>query len=383
MAGAPTGLAISNEAYNGYRASWSNNDTYTVLDLWYRTGAGGSWTIVSVIGATSHDVTEVEGITVEFLLEWNNGVDAGQTSTVYGATVLRAPVVSAASVASASSVKVDWSCNAGTESGFRAYYKSTGGYSLGETVSADSTTATIGSLTGGATYTFKVVAYNSWVTSADSNEVSLYLGAVYTDIVTATCTASDLVTTAHTAVETSTATCTASDLATNNIVALATTTATCTASDAVYTSQTIKTDFAYYWGTADGYVHVTSAAYLSDNGISINSSWTSKTIDFAENDSENTGRWKTLYRIEYLYKEDYTAVPTIFKVSTDGGTTWTTQSKTWGDSGDGRVEHGHYHWNKTGQFFVVKIEWPSTDKGFQFLGFDMVYEPGADQYEVV
>lgn len=383
MAGAPTGLAISNQAYNGYRASWTNNDTYTVLDFWYRTGAGGAWTIVDVIGHTSHDVTEVEGITVEFLLEWNNGVDAGQTSTVYGATVLRAPVASAASVVGADSIKVDWTCDAGTESGFRVYYKSTGGYGLGDTVAANSTTATIGGLTGGVTYTFKVVAYNTYVNSDDSNEVSVYLGAVYTDTVTSTCTASDVASTTHTAVETITDTCTASDVQSNTCTFVNTITDTCTASDLTFSSQTIRTNFAYYWGTADGYVHTTAESYLSDNGTSITSEWTSKTIDFAEADPENTGKWKTIYRIEYIYKEDYTAVPTIFKVSSDGGATWTTQSKTWGTTGDGRIEHGHYHWNKTGQFFVVKIEWPSTDKAFQFLGFDVIYEPGADQWEVV
>jgi hypothetical protein len=215
-----------------------------------------------------------------------------------------------------------------------------------------------------------------------SAEVS-YTRTAHAATTTDTVVATDSATAALTSGGTAISTATVSDSVTVVSGFSVTATATATATDLAQSGQSIRTDFAPYWGTEDGYVHKTAPDILSDNGTSITSSWTSKTIDFAEDNVDNTGKWKTIYKFEYLYKEDDTDVPTVFSISSNGGATWATQSKNLGTAGDGRIEHAHFFWNKTGQFFVVKIEWPSTDKAFQFLGFDIVYDDQGDQFEVV
>jgi hypothetical protein len=383
----PTGLTISGEAYNGYTASWTNTVVYTALDVYTKEGSG-AWSLAASLGSSppaSYAVTASEGISVAFYLDWTSSGGSGTTGSVSSSTVLRAPVATSAVVVSGSEVQVNWTCDAGTETAFDVYYDTVGGssWSLGRTEGADATDGTVTGLSAGNNYKFKVIARNTYVSSADSNEVTAYLGAIYADTLTDTVTVTDSATTGQTFVESLSDSVTITDSETESSTMSESLSDTVTITDLCLGGQTIKSDYDYYIGTSDGYVHRTAQDLLSDNGTSITSSWLSKTLDFAEIDAENTGRWKTIYRIEFIYKELDTAVTTIIKISTDGGNTWATQSKSLGTSGDGRIEHSHYHWNKTGQFFEVKVEWASSDKEFQFLGFDVVFDDAGDQYEVV
>lgn len=379
----PSGLAISGESYSGYTASWTNNDTYDTLYLYTREGSG-SWSLHDVLGSSSHSVAATEGMYVSVYLHYEKSGDGGDGGLVYGFTILRAPVATTATAVSGTEIQVNWTCDAGTESGFYVYYKESGGsYALGRTEAADATNGTVVGLTGGKTYYFKVVAYNSYTTSDDSNEVSRYIGAVYSDSVSDSVTVSESVTTAVAFTNAVSETVTATDSFTAVFNFVISTSDTVTVSDSVASAQSIRTDYAYYWGTSDGYVHTTGEALLSDNGTAITSSWTSKTLDFAEDSSDNTGKWKTIYKIEYVFKEDDSTVLTSIGVSNDGGDTWTTIDKYLGTNGDGRMGSADYFWNKTGEFFVVKITWTSADKEFQFLGMDVVYDVQGDSWSVV
>jgi hypothetical protein len=276
-------------------------------------------------------------------------------------------------------VQVNLTCDAGTESGFRIYKDG----SLARTIGANETDGTVTGLSAGNTYSFTAEAYNAYTTSAISNTVTLYLGNVFVDSVSDTVTVTDTVANNVAFTDSCSDSVSLSDDQTNSLGMVETVSDTVTLSDSTGESQTLRTAFDYYWGTSDGYVHRTAKDLLSDNGLAITSTWTSKTVDFAEASSENTGKWKTIYQIEHLYKEDDTLVSTTYSISNDGGATWTSKTKYVGTSGDGRTEHAHFHWNKTGQFFVIRVVWSSTDKEFQFLGFDVIYEPGAEQFEVV
>lgn len=375
-------VSISNITYSSYRVSWT--DSLTILGAGlthYENGVSTGY--VDVTGLSEYTVSVTEGISFSSTLAIEDA-DGLHSDSGAGTSVLRAPVATSATLVSGTEIQVNWTCDAGTESGFYVYYKESGGsYALGRTEAADATNGTVVGLTGGKTYYFKVVAYNSYTTSDDSNEVSRYIGAVYSDSVSDSVTVSESVTTAVAFTNAVSETVTATDSFTAVFNFVISTSDTVTVSDSVASAQSIRTDCAYYWGTSDGYVHTTSEALLSDNGTAITSSWTSKTLDFAEDSSDNTGRWKTIYKIEYVFKEDDSTVLTSIGVSNDGGDTWTTIDKYLGTNGDGRMGSADYFWNKTGEFFVVKITWTSADKEFQFLGMDVVYDVQGDSWSVV
>jgi hypothetical protein len=162
-----------------------------------------------------------------------------------------------------------------------------------------------------------------------------------------------------------------------------------TLSDYISSAQSLKTDFTYYLGTESGAIYEYSQDYEYDDSalsgtsvpMPIVSTWWSKAIDFVEDDVENTGRWKTIYRIEFLYRE-WGTIPVNFSISSDGGATWENSARNIGTSSNGRTEHAHFHFVTTGQFFVFKVEWSSATVGFQFLGFDVIYQEGPEQFEV-
>ena len=151
-------------------------------------------------------------------------------------------------------------------------------------------------------------------------------------------------------------------------------------SETTASGASIKSDFEYYWGTATGLVNLTNDSKLSDSDTSITADWTSKAIDCAEMDPNNTGRWKALYKVKYLGRDITSDTPVVIKVSNDGGSTWTTKEKYVGDDGDGRTVSKDFHYIETGQFFTVKIEWASTDKEFQFLGLMMDFDDNGEQF---
>jgi hypothetical protein len=168
---------------------------------------------------------------------------------------------------------------------------------------------------------------------------------------------------------------------TDHAIFTSTATDTLTLADSTGDATSLKTDFSYYWGDSLGGIYSYDLDKTSDAGAAIASYWISKTIDFVEQDVENTGNWKCLRRIEYLYR-DWGAIPVSISISSNGGTSWETLTKSIGGYSDGRTEHAHFHFIKTGQFFIFKLEWPSATADFQFLGMDLVYSEEGSQFEV-
>lgn len=265
-----------------------------------------------------------------------------------------------------------------------------GGFSVIATRSAGSSAYDDGSATHGTTVKYKIGSVISGYPEGVSSESnSVVVVSSFTDTITDTVTVSDGQTNTFLPTDTITDTVTAYTDTTDQANYTSTVTDTVTASDSVGSAQTLKTDFTYYIGTEVGAIYEQSLDYQYDDTATSGSTvegaivpvWYSKTIDCAENNEENTGKWKTLYRIEYIYR-DWGSVPVSIHASNDGGATWTTKTKTIGGSNSGKTEHAHFHFNMTGQFFIFKIEWPSSTADFQFLGMDMIYADAADQWEV-
>lgn len=157
---------------------------------------------------------------------------------------------------------------------------------------------------------------------------------------------------------------------------------TCNVTDSQAGSQSVKSLFVFYWGTSDGYVHTYSDAYKSDNGASILSSWRSKTTDFSELEPSLAGKWKTVYRIKVLYRDLESSTPAIVSISNDCGSTWTSYTKNLGTATLATQSRDYWVTPMTGEFFEFKIEFPSTDKTFQFLGFEIEFEPFGERVDL-
>lgn len=142
---------------------------------------------------------------------------------------------------------------------------------------------------------------------------------------------------------------------------------------------TISSNFGYFIGTMDGYVHTYSSAYKSDNGASILSSWRSKTVDFSELNIKFAMMYKTVYRVSIQYVDLESSTPVIVSISTNGGSTWTSSNTvTIGTGLLNTANKDFWFTGVCGQFFDFKIEFPSTNKTFQLVGIQVEFEPWGD-----
>jgi hypothetical protein len=143
---------------------------------------------------------------------------------------------------------------------------------------------------------------------------------------------------------------------------------------------TAKTEYAYYVGTVDGHVNRFSFDSLSDDGVSIKTSWRSKKLDFADQDPRSFGRWKTVYNVRLTYVDRGVHVVVVF-VSTDGGLTWETSSRSLGSDSE-TTKTADFYFIKTGKFFNFKVECSSTDSTFEWTGFEIEYESLGEYFDV-
>jgi hypothetical protein len=146
-------------------------------------------------------------------------------------------------------------------------------------------------------------------------------------------------------------------------------------------AQTIRNDYAHYLGDVTGKVHTLSAANLSFNGASINSYWTSKITDFSELDLSLFGKWKSIYWAKVKYVDKSASTPVILSVSVDNGA-WSPCVQQSIGAGDGGHKDAYFHMVKTGKYFQFRVEWPSTDKTFQFTGLEIAMTKGGDEFKI-
>ena len=157
-------------------------------------------------------------------------------------------------------------------------------------------------------------------------------------------------------------------------------TATVYVTGVVLDAISLKTNYAYYVGSSNGKVYQYSADYKSDAGTSISARWESKDTDFADQSIEISDRFKTVEfaRLHYIDKTSSATVSVL--VSTDGGATWTPNTKSIG-SGDGKGKTKDFHFITTGQIFRFAVENASTSDEFQWAGLDVFFSVGGNYFE--
>ncbi len=156
-------------------------------------------------------------------------------------------------------------------------------------------------------------------------------------------------------------------------------TATATLTSSVYEDATVHLDYAYYLAGGSYNVFVYSEAYRNDDNHNMSCQWYSKTLDFSEMDNGLANKWKTVYAVDYSFVDLVANTRVCISVSTDGGLTWKDQVTQYVGTGTGGTGHQHFYFNETGQHFTFRVEWPSSDEYFQFLGLDIEFDVAGDR----
>jgi len=108
--------------------------------------------------------------------------------------------------------------------------------------------------------------------------------------------------------------------------------------------------------------------------------WESKDTDFAEQSIEYADKFKTVEFVRLHFIDKSAGALIDVKVSTDGGATWTTETKTIG-TGDNKGKTKDFHFPKTGQIFRFAVRSVSTSDDFQWTGLEAFYTVGGDYFE--
>jgi hypothetical protein len=385
---------ITGGTCNSIDLSWSNPHGFTSVFLFRNGTSYVTWSTPDShvnSGAQSYSDSSITPDTSYNYQIVVDGADFSNTTSNITPRDLNAPTIGVSTL-SGTTITANWSYSGSTVDYFNVYRDiDGGGYSVITTRSSSSNAYDDGSVSHGQVATYKVGAVLSGYTeqvSDASNSITMVTN--YTD------TISDFIDVGVTHTDTLIASDAildgvwVDDLVLDQANFYSTVSDTIDITDAVGSAQSLKTDFTYYLGTEVGAIYESSQDYQYDDtatsGTSVQAAivpvWWSKVIDFAEADEENTGKWKGLYRVELIYR-DWGSIPVTVHVSHDGGATWESKTKVLGSHTNGRTEHAHFHFYMTGQFFLFKIEWPSSTADFQFLGIDVVYEPTADEFDVL
>lgn len=146
--------------------------------------------------------------------------------------------------------------------------------------------------------------------------------------------------------------------------------------------ETTFEDYAYYLGTTAGQVCEYSAANLSDNGVSIDASWRSKSVASFDIDPRLFSNWLSLYKVQITYVDLSANTPIIVSVSTDGGVSWESSPTEEVGTGDAMVKDVFFYFVKTGAMFDFKIQSPSSNKKFQIVRMLGFFLPRGEVFSV-
>ena len=91
--------------------------------------------------------------------------------------------------------------------------------------------------------------------------------------------------------------------------------------------------------------------------------------------------FKTVTGVKLFYKDLTTTTPVTIYVSTDSGQTWEWVTKNLGTGSDA-ILSADFHFIKTGELFVFKIEHSSTDKEFMWLRAEIEVTPQGPHFVV-
>ena len=156
---------------------------------------------------------------------------------------------------------------------------------------------------------------------------------------------------------------------------------TLTLTDSVLATQTIKTTFGYYLAGQPGVTYHYDSSYKADNATAISCRWRSKRIDYADQDPESMGKWKTLFRVRVHYEDLSANTMLAIRVSTDGGATWVTQSAIVG-TGDLTIKEVDFFFIKTGRMFNFELVSSSTSSLSKVIALEAEYEVGGEYFAV-
>ena len=146
-------------------------------------------------------------------------------------------------------------------------------------------------------------------------------------------------------------------------------------------ASTLKTDYAYYFGTTNGTTHIYSDSYKGDAGVVISCQYVTKDTDFSDQDQESNDRWKTVYAVKLFYEDMSASTDLSVSISTDGGTSWTSQTQTLG-TGDETRKDATYWFIVTGQFFRFKVFSGSASTTFKLLGMEVEYQDSGEHWVI-
>ena len=172
-----------------------------------------------------------------------------------------------------------------------------------------------------------------------------------------------------------------SGLSVSSLGAISTHTGTLALSGASASSQSIRTDVEMFLGSGGGKVYAYSPSYLSDDGVAIGSIWQSKQTDLSDQHPEVADTWKNLWKVRLIYIDKTANTNVTVYVSTDGGTSWSSQMKTLG-TGDETTKSADFYFMKTFEFLDVKVEHSSAANEFQWAGVYIYWTPAGEHFSI-
>jgi len=114
----------------------------------------------------------------------------------------------------------------------------------------------------------------------------------------------------------------------------------------------------------------------------ISAYWTTKDLDFTDQDPSMANQWKTVDRVRLEYIDEYTSTPVSVSISIDGGTTWTTTSLSLG-TGTGLVAYTDFWFLPiTSPYFRFRIGSSDTDTSFTWTGVFAYYYPRSSHFKI-
>lgn len=172
----------------------------------------------------------------------------------------------------------------------------------------------------------------------------------------------------------------ATDSVTDSVNVLEIITDTATASDAVMDVALEKLVLARYLGSNNGKLYLIDNDVHGDNANVIQTWWESKDIDMDDQYPQFIGKFKYLHGVKLRYVDLGETTTTVY-VSTDGGNTWTNNTKTFG-TGSGTPKEKIFNFWIHGRTFMVRLYNSSATSDFQYTDLELMFEPAGDYFEI-
>jgi hypothetical protein len=171
----PSNLAAIATSETQIKLNWVDNST-SETGFKIERSTGGGYSEIATVGANVHEYVDsplAPETTYTYLVRAYNGAGYSAYSNPSSATTsLPAPSTLSTTAISISQIKLNWTDNSATESGFKIERSTGGGYSEIATVGANVREYVDSPLAQGTTYTYRVRAYNGAGYSEYSNPSS-------------------------------------------------------------------------------------------------------------------------------------------------------------------------------------------------------------------